>query len=162
MCLYRADHVGDIVLSNVHFKLNFRVDRLRLRDKVNEQRAAFVASYEPLIRDVSVSLKYANNNPLPNGGAVYPRWNLMTNEWSTVEFGEAMRLVPHINIKPQGPRITSLRVFQSGSVIIVSRWPVEMTHVYTSFRDLMMVLRPVVVDKNQARQMTIDQCWGRI
>lgn len=66
----RPGFVGDVVLANVHFKLNFRLDRTRLRDAVNAERGSFIASYEPLMRDVSVSLKYANNTPLPNDGAV--------------------------------------------------------------------------------------------
>ena len=44
--------VGDIVLANIHYKLGWRVDRLRLRDVMNEVCRDFVASYEPLVRDV--------------------------------------------------------------------------------------------------------------
>ena len=74
--------VGDIVLANVHFKLSggskekhfllvffilvlldvifpgWRVDRSRLRDIMNQERGDFVASYEPLVHDVSVSIKH--------------------------------------------------------------------------------------------------------
>jgi hypothetical protein len=155
--------VGDIVLANVHFRLDFRLDRNRLRDVINRERGCFIASYEPLVRDVSVSLKHANSGPLPNGGAVYPRWSLANNAWNTVSYGEALRLVPHINIKggpTGGPRITSLRVFQSGSVIIVSRWPEEMNAVYRQFVEQMARLRGAVVDPEFARQRTLVDCWA--
>lgn len=99
--------VGDIVLANVHFKLGWRVDRGRLRDVTNNEYAtakktAFVASYEPLVNDVSVSIKvwahggvwrgtekkllfrvwsqqkHFEDDPLPNDGAVYPLWSMAT------------------------------------------------------------------------------------
>ena len=53
----RAGFVGDVVLANVHFRMNLRLDRGRLRDRVNQERGPFLASYEPLVRHVSVSLK---------------------------------------------------------------------------------------------------------
>ena len=52
--------VGDVVLANVHFRLNCRLDRVRLRDAINASRGPFIASYEPLVRDVSVSVKHAS------------------------------------------------------------------------------------------------------
>ena len=153
--------VGDIVLANVHFRLDFRVDRARLRDCVNADRGPFIASYEPLVRDVSVSLKYADTSPLPNSGAVHPRWFLTENRWGAVTLAEAKRLVPHINLHIVSPRITSLRVFQSGSVIIVSRWPAEMGAVYCKFRDHMQRLRKRVLDAESVRQRTLTQCWKK-
>jgi hypothetical protein len=57
--------VGDIVLANIHFKLGWRVDRTRLRDVMNRERGDFVASYEPLVHDVSVSIKHFEDAPLP-------------------------------------------------------------------------------------------------
>ena len=167
-----AGFVGDIVLANMYFKLGFRLDRVRLRDRVNEERGPFIASYEPLVRDVSVSLKHMDSAPLPNGGSVHPCWTLINNEWNTVTLAEAMRLVPHINIKHSGTRVTSLRVFQSGSVcrpaplrcvrllrIIVSRWPVEMATVHRSFLDSMDRFRSFVLDAQFARQRTLESCW---
>lgn len=56
----------------MHFKMSFRLDRARLRDKVNSERTAFIASYEPLVRDVSVSMKYMNDAPLPREGSHRP------------------------------------------------------------------------------------------
>ena len=155
-----AGFVGDVVLANVHFRLNYRVDRARLRDRVNAERGPFIASYEPLVRDVSVSLKYVDASPLPNAGAVHPRWFLDTNLWTTVTIAMARQLVPHINVKVASPRITSLRVFQSGSVIIVSRWPVEMHAVYACFQQSMQRIRKHVLDAEFARQRTITECWG--
>jgi hypothetical protein len=158
----RPGFVGDVVLANVHFRLNFRLDRLRLRDCVNGDMCGgpFIASYEPLVRDVSVSIKHADNSPLPNGGAVYPRWDLAENKWCTVTLAEAMHLVPHINLKAVVPRITSLRVFQSGSVIVVSRWPSEMRAVYAKFHEAVLRLRKKVVDKEYARQTTLPRLWA--
>lgn len=92
--------VGDVVLANVHFKMSFRLDRAKLRDRVNAERSSFIASYEPLVRDVSVSLKYMNHDPLPNNGSVYPRWDFHGgDQWGTVTVAEARQLVPHINLK---------------------------------------------------------------
>ncbi len=54
-------------------------------------------------------------DPLPNNGAVYPRWFLDDNRWSTVISNEAIRLGPHINLKNQAQQVQSLRVFASGS-----------------------------------------------
>ena len=152
--------VGDIVLANVHFRLGFRVDRVRLRDRINAERGAFIASFEPLVRDVSVSLKHADSSPLPNNGAVYPRWFLADNRWDAVTLAEAKRLVPHVNLKVVAPRITSLRVFQSGAVIIVCRWPDEMLHVYRKFQEHMRRLRKQVLDREFARQRTLLECWN--
>ena len=45
---------------------------------------------------------------------------------------------------------------------IVSRWPVEMGAVYTAFQALMRQLQPNVVDREYARQLTLEHCWGRI
>jgi hypothetical protein len=136
------------------------LDRTRLRDVVNAERGPFIASYEPLVRDVSVSLKYADDAPLPNGGSVHPRWSLGENRWETVPLAEALRLVPHINLKAaDAVRVSSLRVFQSGSVIIVARWPEEMRHVHGRFLDSMRRLRRRVIDPEFARQRTIPECW---
>ena len=82
--------MGDVVLANVHFargtrhgsrpgaKLGWRVDRLRLRDVMNEQCRTFVASYEPLVHDVSVSIKHFEDTPLPHTQGSAPwRWSLV-------------------------------------------------------------------------------------
>lgn len=71
MGFYYPGFVGDVVLANVHFKLGWRIDRLRLRDVMNTERSKFVASYEPLVKDVSVSIKHMDDAPLPNQGCVY-------------------------------------------------------------------------------------------
>lgn len=42
-----------------------------VRDSINENVRSFVASYEPLVSDVSVSVKFLDQEPLPNAGAVY-------------------------------------------------------------------------------------------
>ena len=74
-------------------------------------------------------------------------------------FAEALQLVPHINIRSAAGRVTSLRVFQSGSVIIVSRWPVEMAAVRRLFLQSMERFRPDVLDVHYAKQRTLESCW---
>ena len=94
--------VGDVVLANVHFRLNCRLDRGRLRDAINAECGPFIASYEPLVHDVSVSVKHANQDPLPADGAVYPRWTLCDNAWSTVRLAEPDAPRPSPGL-PAGP-----------------------------------------------------------
>ena len=60
--------------------------------------------------------------------------------------------MPHINIKNAAARVTSLRVFQSGSVIIVSRWPVEMSRVYNTFLSNMDRFKEDVLDQSCVRR----------
>jgi hypothetical protein len=150
--------VGDIVLANVHFKLGWRVDRARLRDVLNRQSKQFIASYEPLIRDVSVSVKHYDQNPLPNNGAVYPRWNNSSNSWSTVSYQDVMRLVPHAAIK-QRPHCHTFRVFATGSVVQVGRWPWSMQQVYNHFFAYMTSLHGQVKDIEASRQLTLYAFW---
>lgn len=45
--------VGDTVLANIHYKIGWKIDRPMLRDTMNDKCGDFVASFEPLIRDVS-------------------------------------------------------------------------------------------------------------
>lgn len=158
--------VGDIVLANVHFKLGWRVDRNRLRDVMNQDRGAFVASYEPLVRDVSVSIKHFEDAPLPNDGAVYPMWtagpgpDTAGGSWSTVRYQDIMRLVPHATIKRR-PRCHTFRVFATGSVVQVGRWPDSMRQVYDHFQHYMARVRNRVVDPGSAHQRTLRDMWQR-
>jgi hypothetical protein len=185
----RPGFVGDVVLANVHFKLNFRLDRTRLRDRINAERGAFIAAYEPLMRDVSVSLKYANTQPLPYNGAVRTRrWNASAFPrvrpstlgfgGQPVEHGDAARgaavgsphqpeargppnnVIAGVSVHPVGCRCGAIRS-RSGSVIVVSRWPVEMCAVYAQFCQCMHRLRRSVIDPDFARQRTITGCWCR-
>ncbi len=58
--------VGDVVLANVYFRLGFKLDRGKLRDAVNDQSGGmFLASYEPLVRDVSVNIKFMDEGRIP-------------------------------------------------------------------------------------------------
>lgn len=168
--------VGDIVLANIHFKLGWRVDRTRLRDVMNQDQGVFVASYEPLVRDVSVSIKawgaesahlqcppapppHFEDDPLPNDGAVYPMWSLgAPNQWTTVRYADVLRLVPHSTIR-QRPRCHTFRVFATGSVVQVGRWPHSMRQVYDSFQRYMAEVRAKVMDQFAAHQRTIPEVW---
>lgn len=64
------------------------MDRTRLRDVMNLERGEFVASYEPLVHDVSVSIKHFEDAPLPNDGAVY------TEEEDTFRGWNALSVFP--------------------------------------------------------------------
>ena len=156
--------VGDVVLANVYFRLGFKLDRGRLRDAVNDRSGGmFLASYEPLVRDVSVNIKFLDDDPLPMDGAVYPRWTLTDNRWSTVTANEAIRLAPHVNLKCQERQVQSLRVFASGSVIQIGRWPESMTKLLDGFRDYVREIQSTVADAESAKQRTLFNCWrGRI
>lgn len=156
----RPGFVGDVVLANVYFRLGFKLDRGRLRDAVNDRSGGmFLASYEPLVRDVSVNIKFLDDDPLPMGGAVYPRWTLAENRWTTVNANEAIRLAPHVNLKCQEKQVQSLRVFASGSVIQIGRWPGSMTKLLDGFREYVNRIQSSVADADTARQRTLDSCW---
>lgn len=155
--------VGDIVLANVHFHLGWRIDRTRLRDVMNGvARGDFVASYEPLVHDVSVSIKHFEDAPLPNDGAVYPLWTHNTDtsggSWTTVRYQDVLQLVPHATIRRR-PRCHTFRVFATGSVVQVGRWPGSMRQVYDHFVRYMVAVRARVIDRGTKRQRTIDDCW---
>ncbi len=51
------------MLANVYFRLGFKLDRGKLRDAVNNDQSGgmFLASYEPLVRDVSVNIKFMDD-----------------------------------------------------------------------------------------------------
>lgn len=160
--------VGDVALVNMQFHLDWPVDRLRLRDAVNGTQDAgnpFLASYEPLVRDVAVSLRHAcAERPLPDGGAVFPRWSLGTataTGWTTVTYADARKLVPHINVRdPQcGLRVTSLRVFGSGATVVIGRWPGDMTDVFATLRTRLRGMRGDVQPDSFKRQRTLPACW---
>lgn len=155
--------VGDIVLANVHFKLGWRVDRIRLRDVVNRGAiGGCVASYEPLVHDVSVSVKLRESDDLPNAGAVYPLWTydsspdrLPGDGWTTVRYQDVMRMVPHAAIKRRA-RCHTFRVFATGSVVQVGRWPATMCTAHAAFKAQMGAFRRAIIDPIYARQRTLD------
>lgn len=128
-------------------KLGWRIDRNRLRDIVNTETGCFVASYEPAVNDVSVSIKHVDNRPLPHNGAVYPRWSLNDGVWSMVTCQEVMRLVPHATIH-RDRRIHTFRVFATGSVVQVGRWPCTMQEALQAFLNHMSRLRTNVMDRS--------------
>jgi hypothetical protein len=157
--------VGDIVLANVHFKLGRRIDRIRLRDAINRstERRGFVASYEPLVRDVSVSIKHLEDEQLPNAGAVHPMWTYNDrcdrspgSGWTTVRYQDLMRMVPNAVIKRR-PRCHTFRVFATGSVVQVGRWPQSMIAAHASFRAHLAEFGRTIMDRCSASQTTLDQ-----
>lgn len=155
--------VGDIVLANVHFKLGWRVDRISLRNVVNSGTfEGCVASYEPLVHDVSVSVKLRESDDLPNLGAVYPFWTydpkpgrLPGEGWTTVRYQDVMRMVPHAVIKRR-TRCHTFRVFATGSVVQVGRWPATMRGAHEAFVNQMNAFRARIIDPTCANQRTLD------
>ena len=125
--------VGDIVLANVHFQVGWRIDRQKLRNDLNRQQGdMFLATYEPLLKDVSVTVKHSDAPPMPNNGRVYPKWSLQTQDWDVVSFGEVLRLAPQATLN-HSPRCQTLRIFATGSVVQIGRWPGTMQAVHIAF-----------------------------
>lgn len=153
--------LADIVLANQHFHLGFRVRRDRLRDALNAPHSGFVASFEPGVHDVSVSVKCVTPAAaLPAGGRVFPRWTLGGDPaWAAVPLAEALRLVPggRFRLGPSS-QVQTLRVFAGGSVIHIGRWPGAMRAVHERFRERVAGLRDRVDEARAAGQRTLDQC----
>ena len=123
---HEAGFIIDILLSNLFFRLSGRVER-------NEVCKAFqtlnhpttVACYEPLTRDPSVTIKMFDKK-LPHNDEIYIRWfysEQQPSHWQSMSYKDVRRLLPIRS--PQEPSIlcTTFRVFGSGSVVQVGRWP---------------------------------------
>ena len=91
-----AGFLGDVVLANVHFHIGWSINQQRLRDLMNSNNSTrgFVAIYEPMLEDVSVTIKYNDTECVANGGYVYPIWCLGHGSWTLVPYGEVNRLDP--------------------------------------------------------------------
>lgn len=70
-----------------------------------------------------------------------------------------MRLVPHATIKRR-PRCHTFRVFATGSVVQVGRWPSSMRQVYENFHRYMQAVRTKVIDRATMNQSTLQDCWS--
>lgn len=179
--------VGDVVLANVHFRLNCRLDRCRLRDAINAERGPFIASYEPLVRDVSVSVKHAANDPLPGRASVRPRSTVGPSTpggpWITTHGRPFDWPRPSAwcrtstCARTRGPHAT-----EPGAHLVAARVPVRLGHhrFALALRDAngarsipgssghgIAVARPCirrcwqrVLDREFRRQRTLPECWG--
>lgn len=164
-----AGFVGEVVLANLQFRLDWPVRREQLRDSINAMHGGgpFLASFEPLVNDVSVSVKHASAAPLPCDGAVYPRLRLAADAaptWTAVTEPEVRKLAPGANLSggaagAAAVRVTSLRVFASGCTVVVGRWPGEMCDVFVALRNYLRPLRRTIVPRWFARQLTLDKLW---
>ena len=81
--------------------------------------------------------------------------------WTTVDYTDARKLVPHINVRDPmgGMRVTSLRVFGSGATVVIGRWPGDMTDVFAALRTRLRGMRDDVQPESFKRQRTLPACW---
>lgn len=156
-----AGYVGDIVLANVHFHIGWPVNRELLRDSINmkQGKGIGVATYEPMLRDVSVTVKYMDN-VTPNQGHVYPSWSLTTAKWTLVPSGEVNRMAPQAGLR-EAARCQTFRIFATGSVVHVGRWPCAMQDLHDRFCQYMQNIKQRVTGQPTSlmRQITLDIVW---
>lgn len=135
-----------------------------------------MASYEPLVSDVSVSVKFLDEEPLPNAGAVclgsslpggeeapsnrHPRWSVRRGAWYLVNIQEVHNLVPHATLHTEH-RVGTFRVFQTGSVVQVGRWPCSMEMAQQRFLKQMLQMRKRIIEGPDYRQRTMDEYLTR-
>lgn len=127
------------------------------------------------MRDTSVSVKFRDDDAAPNegnvcplpdrcrrrsGSAAHPRWRIAEGAWSVVNAATAVALAPHANPKPNQQQVQSLRVFASGSVIQIGRWPVSMSKLYRHFAAYTVSVYPHIVDTDYARQRRLPELWS--
>lgn len=124
--------VGDVVLANAHFETGFKVDLGRLRDLTNASTDSIgmMAIYEPDFGDSSVTIKTTFTEDR-NRGFVYPRCTIGSG-WDLLTYTEAAMAAPHANIH-RNKRCHTFRVFKTGSVVQVGRWPFTMQRSHNLF-----------------------------
>ena len=131
-----AGFLCDIVLSNVFFKMPVakgcgKLNRAKICKAFNEcnDRPKAIATFEPLLNDASVSVKFFDNER-PNQGYVYPFWAedsaIQQNGWRVLNEAGFRMILPSV-IPKDRPICHTFRVFSSGSVVQVGRWPQSMT-----------------------------------
>lgn len=139
-----AGFVCDIVLSNVFFRMpsarlgrhrRGRLDRAAVCEAFNtsERCPPAIATFEPLLNDASVSIKLFDRKR-PNAGFVYPWWSrspvTQAQGWRLLNNSGFQSLVNQQHARPcvQGDRpiCHTFRIFGSGSVVQVGRWPETM------------------------------------
>jgi hypothetical protein len=141
--------VADIVLSNVYFRLPSAVNR-KLISELVEQSGRYVVSYEPVTRDASVSIRNYNK-VLPNNGKIYSLWHIDHPGVEMISRQQLVGLRPGLSNKIQLD-IHTFRVFQSGSVVHIGRWPASMETEKDSISNLIVstlgdCLRQTQIDK---------------
>ena len=77
-------------------------------------------------------------------------WNADDTDsgWTTVRYQDVLRLVPHAAIRTK-PRCHTFRVFATGSVVQVGRWPRSMFDVCDQFLRCMYAVRPMVMGRHR-------------
>ena len=131
-----AGFLCDIVLSNVFFKMPVskgcgKLNRAKVCTAFNEcnDRPKAIATFEPLLNDASVSVKFFDNER-PNLGYIYPLWSqdsvAQQNGWRVLNETGFRTILPSVTPKDR-PICHTFRVFSSGSVVQVGRWPQSMT-----------------------------------
>lgn len=161
-----AGFVCDIVLSNVFFKTP--TDGPHRKGQLNRELVceAFnaidghpkaVAIYEPLLNDASVSIKFFDDER-PNDGHVYPLWShnrqIQAHGWRLLNNLGFQAILPTVELKDR-PICHTFRIFGSGSVVQVGRWPETMAiqqgrveAVILSVYQLSRSLRPRSIEAN--------------
>jgi hypothetical protein len=100
-------------------------------------------------------------SPLPPPRVCHPRWCAANATWSAVTSDEAARLAPHVHLKVKtGNQVQSLRVFASGSVIQIGRWPVSMSKLYARFVAYAATVYPHIVEPEYTQQRRLTDMWA--
>lgn len=168
----QAGFIIDIVLSNLFFRLPGAVDRsdVLVAFRARNHPTA-VACYERLTRDPSVTVKIFNNK-LPNNDEIYVRWfynDIITpqqpSQWQSITHEDVRRILPIRS--PHAPTIlcTTFRVFGSGSIVQVGRWPSCMFKDKQIIDDILGEVKKgpkpnsVRRDKDNDKQTKIPSSW---
>ena len=118
-----AGFVADIVLSNVYFRLPATLNRHRVSKAVQDS-GQYVVSFEEVTRDASISIRNYKRQ-LPNNGDIYSLWYTDASEINMIDQKKLETLRPNLTRRTQFD-VHTFRVFKSGSVVHIGRWPLSM------------------------------------
>lgn len=153
--------VIDIVLSNVFFHVQKKIDRKGVQTVFNALKCpTAVACYEPLTKDPSVTIKFFENFSLRDE-ELYFRWfyRAQPSHWQSLTHLEVRRILPLRG--PQSPGIvcTTFRVFTSGSVVQVGRWPGSMIRDKQIVQGVLRAHKAPIEQKGGGKQAKIPLNW---
>ena len=158
-----AGFVCDIVLSNVFFKVpsngpyKQQLDRETVCEAFNaiDGYPKAIAIFEPLLNDASVSIKFFDDER-PNNGHVFPVWStnrqIQNDGWRLLDDVGFQAVLPEVAQKDR-PICHTFRIFESGSVVQVGRWPVTMA---MQRQRVEAVITSVCRDKGSKRPRTVS------
>lgn len=168
-----AGFVCDIVLSNVFFRMpanrlargppRERLDRTAVCTAFNNSSdAQAIATFEPLLNDASVSIKLFDREQ-PNRGYVYPWWSrdpeTQARGWRLLNEAGFQSLLMSLSIRGPAPKerpiCHTFRIFGSGSVVQVGRWPQTMA---IKRQHVVSVLLSVCDETRRRRLHTVESC----